>query len=120
MPHWDQSTFLAKRVKDSEVLGPPEQPTHFVPPGALAAIPHERLNALLDAGHDEAAIVERTNRLWREEHAQRLSTHAQWVSGPYASAIVQMREQAAQKAAEEARRAMLFERFMADLEAKAE
>lgn len=59
--NYDQSTFLAARVADAAILGPPQLPSHVAIPGARVAIPHDRLVAYQDAGLGEHEIRERVN-----------------------------------------------------------
>ena len=59
--HYDQSTWMAKRVADATVLGPPKLPGHVALPGAKVAIPHDRLVAYQEAGLGEHQIRERVN-----------------------------------------------------------
>ena len=81
--HYDQSTWMAKRVADAVVLDSPQLPQLVALPGAKVAIPHDRLAAYQGAGLGEEGIRSRVNARWRQEAATRLSGHAAWVAGPY-------------------------------------
>ena len=109
--HFDQSTFLAARSIAAEQIGPAPDPEHVALPGAKQAISHDRLLAHQDAGHDQREIVERVNRTFEREHADRLADHARWVQGSYSGAIQAMREQAARDHAERLRRQAAFEKL---------
>jgi hypothetical protein len=114
--HHDHSTWLAKRAKEAAELGPPQPPEMVALPGAKAAIARDRLDALLDHGHDDHAIVANVNARWREANAQHLAAHKAWVHGPYVGAIEEMRHKALEAEAHELRRRALFEQILRERE----
>lgn len=116
MPHFDQSTWLAYRVQSAQEMGPPDPPKHVALPGARVAIPHEYLLAHQSLGRGEVEVVSRVNEKWRQEAAQRLSEHAEWVSGPYADAIAEMRRKAAEKTAEDMRKRAFLDEILSERE----
>jgi hypothetical protein len=116
MTSFDQATFLAYRAQAAAEMGPPKLPSHVALPGAKAAVPHDRLIAHQEAGHDQHEIVARANERWDRDHAGAIEEHQRWASGPYQAAIEQMRKDAAEKAAEELRRRALFEQIIAERE----
>jgi hypothetical protein len=116
MPNFDQSTWLAYRVRTAQEMGPPKLPSHVALPGAKAAVPHDRLIAHQEAGHDQHEIVARANERWDRDNSGVIEQHQRWAAGPYQAAIEQMRIDAAEKAAEELRRRALFEQILAERE----
>ena len=115
--HFDASTWLAHRAIDATTL--PDAPVeHVALPGAKAAVPHDRLVAYQAAGHDQHQIVARINQRWDEQHADRLKDHRQWVAGPYAGALEELRRIEQEKAAEELRRRHLFDQMISEREAQ--
>lgn len=117
--HFDQSTFLAARAQQAKALGPPKPPTHVALPGALAAVPHDRLLAYQEHGLGEHEIRARVNAAWSERNAGRVHRHRGWVSA-YDAAIAEARERAMREAAEAQRKRAEFERFIAERLAEGE
>lgn len=111
-PSFDQSTWLAYRAQAAQEMGPPQLPAHVALPGAKAAVPHDRLVAHQEAGHDQHEIVARANERWERDHAGAIEEHQRWAAGPYAEALEQLRHAAAEKAAEKMRREAAFEQIL--------
>lgn len=118
MPNFDQSTWLAYRVQAAQQMGPPQAPGMVALPGAKAAVSHDRLLAHQQAGHDQAEIVARVNARWEQDNAAVVEEHNLWAAGPYASALEQMRKQAAEKAAEQMRKQAVFDQILAERDAR--
>lgn len=114
----DMATQLAHAAQDAAEIGPPQPPSHVVLPGAKQAITHAHLLAYQTAGSDQHTIVARVNQRFEREHADTLAKHAEWVQGPYAGAIEEMRRRAAEKAAEQMRERALFEALIAERDSK--
>lgn len=108
----NQSTFLAARAKEAQNLGT-SQPKAVALPGAKQAVAHDMLLAHHDSGHDQHEIVRRVNARWEREHADRLTAHREWTTGPYANAIEELRRAKMEEAAEDLRRRARLEQLLA-------
>lgn len=113
---WNHSTWLAHRAQEARDLGEPEPPEHVALPGALQAIPHDRLVAHQELGHSEQHIVGTVNERWLKDNHDRVRQHAKWVHGPYQQSIRAAAEAQAQAAAETLRRQALLEEILAERE----
>lgn len=110
MPHFDQSTWLAKRAQQIPA-GAMDEPEMVALPGVKHAVDLDTLHAHQQLGRQQHEIVRRVNERHAKQNADQLRAHHEWAAGPYQREIAELRERDLQAKAAELRHQATLERL---------